>query len=263
MYKQIFKRIIFFVTFDPSNKPSIPFAMTDPIYPLHKKVYELLRKHISEGVYKEGDLLPSENELCNLHNATRPTVRKALDKLATEGLIVKQQGKGSMVKAQPKGIGILSISGTTSAIGKENLETRIIVKPEIRSWNKAFSFDITGFEKEVGCIYFERLRLVNDIPVFFDTTMIPNINLPRFTSRNFENNSLFSILREHYQIEITGGEQKIQAILATEAMQLFFGIKQGSPILRLDRKIATNKKDFYFYSQVLCNASEFALSGTF
>jgi len=231
--------------------------------PLHKKVYELLRKHIKEGIYAEGDLLPSENELCGLHNATRPTIRKALDRLANEGFIQKQQGKGSIVKAAPKGIGILSITGTTSAIGSENLETIIIVKPEIRPWTKAFSFELTDFEKELGCIYLERLRLVNKKPVFFDTTMIPNINLPRFTSRNFENNSLFSILREHYQIDVTGGEQKIQAIIANETLQSFFELNPGAPILQLDRKIATNKNDFFFYSQVYCNASEFALYGTF
>jgi DNA-binding GntR family transcriptional regulator len=231
--------------------------------PLHKKVYELLRKHIKEGIYAEGDLLPSENELCGLHNATRPTIRKALDRLANEGFILKQQGKGSIVKAAPKGIGILSITGTTSAVGSENLETIIIVKPEIRSWTKAFSFELTDFEKELGCIYLERLRLVNKNPVFFDTTMIPNINLPRFTSRNFENNSLFSILREHYQLEVTGGEQKIQAIIANETLRSFFELNPGAPILQLDRKIATNKKDFFFYSQVLCNASEYALYGTF
>jgi DNA-binding GntR family transcriptional regulator len=231
--------------------------------PLHKKVYEQLRKHITEGIYSEGDLLPSENELCSIHIATRPTIRKALDRLANEGFIIKQQGKGSIVKAAPKGIGILSISGTTSAIGSENLETRIIVKPEIRNWNKAFSFEISALEKEMGCIYIERLRLVNKKPVFFDITMIPNINLPRFTSRNFENNSLFSILREHYQIEVTGGEQKIRAIIADKNLQSFFELAEGAPILQLDRKIATTKAGFYFYSQVLCNANEYSLYGTF
>jgi DNA-binding GntR family transcriptional regulator len=231
--------------------------------PLHKKVYEQLRKHITEGIYNEGDLLPSENELCSIHIATRPTIRKALDRLATEGFIIKQQGKGSIVKAAPKGIGILSISGTTSAIGSENLETRIIVKPEIRNWNKAFSFEISALEKEMGCIYIERLRLVNQKPVFFDITMIPNINLPRFTSRNFENNSLFSILREHYQLDVTGGEQKIRAIIADKNLQSFFELDEGAPILQLDRKIATTKAGFFFYSQVFCNANEYALYGTF
>ena len=48
------------------------------VLPNHSRVYEILRQHINEGVYTEGDLLPSENELCALHKVTRPTIRKAL-----------------------------------------------------------------------------------------------------------------------------------------------------------------------------------------
>src|SRR6056297_2772319 len=103
--------------------------------PQHRVVYEKLRKHIVDGVYNEGDMLPSENELCALHDVTRPTIRKALDTLLNEGYIKKQQGKGSIVRGAPSGVGILSLSGTTSAVGQENLKTRIIVKPEIRKWD--------------------------------------------------------------------------------------------------------------------------------
>ncbi|MFA9390265.1 MAG: GntR family transcriptional regulator [Prolixibacteraceae bacterium] len=231
--------------------------------PLHKKIYEQLRKHISAGVYAEGDLLPSENELCSLHNATRPTIRKALDRLDTEGFIQRQQGKGSIVKVVPKGVGILSITSTTSAMGSENLITKTLVKPEIRAWTKAFSFEISELEKEVGCIYFERLRFVKDKPVFFDITMIPNINLPRFITRNQEINSLFGMLREQYGIDIKGGEQKIMAVNANKTLQKHFELKSTAPIIQLDRKINTNKADFYFYSQVFCNAQEYSLYGTF
>lgn len=231
--------------------------------PVHKKVYELLRKHIKEGVYAEGDLLPSENDLCALHNATRPTIRKALDRLSNEGYIQKQQGKGSIVKGSPKGIGILSLTGTTSAIGQDNLITRIITGPEIRSWENAFSYSLSEKEKELGCFYLERVRLVNNNPVFFDVTMIPNINLPRFSQRNFENQSLFDILRKNYQIEVTGGEQKLLAITADERLQQHFQVRPGHPVLQLDRKIKTNRIGFCFYSQVFCNTEQFSLYGTF
>ncbi|HDR67870.1 MAG TPA: GntR family transcriptional regulator, partial [Bacteroidaceae bacterium] len=100
--------------------------------PQYRKLYEQLRKLIEDGVYNKGDLLPSENELCAVHNLTRPTVRNAMDMLVNEGFITRHQGKGSIVQGKPKGIGILSLTGTTSAIGQENLTTRIIVKPYIR-----------------------------------------------------------------------------------------------------------------------------------
>ena len=80
--------------------------------PRYRIVYDQLKRHILDGVYKEGDLLPSENELCAVNEVTRPTVRQALNLLTNEGFIKKHQGLGSIVQKQPMGIGILSISGT-------------------------------------------------------------------------------------------------------------------------------------------------------
>ena len=231
--------------------------------PLYRKLYEQLRKMIEDGTYKIGDLLPSENELCAAHHLTRPTVRNALDMLVYEGFIIRQQGKGSIVQGKPKGIGILSLIGTTSAIGEDHLTTHIIMKPQVRAWDNAFSYDISDTEKSVGCIYMERLRLINDVPVFFEITMIPNLNLPRFTSRSLENRSMFEILRKHYQIHVKGGEQKIQAITANPVIQKHFGVSKTHSILQLDRKLETNRIGFFFYSQVYCNTEEYSLIGRF
>ncbi len=231
--------------------------------PHYRQLYEKLRKLIEEGTFQRGDLLPSENELCAAHHLTRPTVRKALDMLVNDGFIIRHQGKGSIVQGKPKGIGILSLTGTTSAIGQDHLTTQIIVKPRIQSWEQAFGYEISEKERSVGCIYLERLRLINEQPVFYDITMIPNLNLPRFTSRTFDNRSLFEILRKHYQIEVKGGEQKILAITADDRIQQHFGVKKNHPILRLDRKMETNRPDFAFFSQIYCNTSDYSLIGRF
>jgi DNA-binding GntR family transcriptional regulator len=231
--------------------------------PQHKKIYEILRKHIIEGVYLEGDILPSENELCRLHQITRPTVRHALMKLAHDGLIRKHQGKGSIVHRMSKDIGILSIYGTTSALGNKNLRTRIINGPVIQQWPDSFMYELSQTELESGCIYLERIRLVNDIPLFYDITYLMNVNLPRFCSRSFENKSLFDIMRKHYSIEVLGGQQRLQAIQASNKIADFLQIKKGKPILHLERKIETNRINFYIYSELFCNTENFALFGSF
>ncbi len=231
--------------------------------PQYRKLYELLRGLIEDLSYQYGDLLPSENELCATHQLTRPTVRKALDMLVNEGFIIRQQGKGSIVQGLPKGIGILSLTGTTSAIGKDLLTTKIIVKPHIINWEHAFGYELSERNRSLGCIHLERLRLINEKPVFYDITMIPNLNLPRFTSRTFENRSLFDILRKHYQLEVKGGEQKIQAITADERIVEHFGVKKNHPILRVDRKLDTNKAGFSFFSQIYCNTENYSLIGRF
>ena len=231
--------------------------------PQYRKLYEILRKHILEGVYREGDLLPSENELCRLYGMTRPTVRQSLGALANDGYIKKHQGKGSIVHSLPKEIGILSISGTTSAVGDRNLRTRIIVKPVLKPWSESFMFNLSDLEKESGCIYMERLRLLEGIPIFYDISFIANINLPRITSRQFEDKSLFQILRDKYQVEIKGGEQRIKAIPSSPKISRFLKIRKGEPVLHMERKLETNITGLFLYSSIYCNTEKYSIYGTF
>jgi GntR family transcriptional regulator/GntR family frlABCD operon transcriptional regulator len=237
--------------------------MTPKTIPQYRKLYEILRKHILDGVYREGDLLPSENELCQLYGMTRPTVRQSLSSLSNDGYIRKHQGKGSIVHNLPREIGILSVSGTTSAVGDRNLKTSIIVKPVLISWPDDFMFPLTELEKESGCIYMERIRLLNDFPVFYDISYIANINLPRITARQFENKSLFRILRDFYRIEIKGGEQRIKAIRANVKMSRLLQLKKEQPLLHLERRLETNNPDLFLYSSIYCNTEKYSIFGRF
>lgn len=231
--------------------------------PQYRKLYELLRKHIVEGVYEEGSLLPSENELCAVYNMTRPTVRHALDSLVKDGLIIKKQGKGSIVRKQIQNIGILSIAGTASAVGVRYLKTDILQKPVIKTWPDVFPFELSDLEKELGCIYMERLRYVDETPVFYDINHLPNIYLPRITNRSFENKSLFEILRKNYQIEILGGEQQLKAQLPDTKIKKLLRLKKGQPVLHIERKLTTNKEGFNIYSTIYFNSEKHSIFGVF
>ena len=231
--------------------------------PQYRKLYELLRKQIVDGFYQEGDILPSENDLCAAYGLTRPTVRHALEALVYEGFIRKHQGKGSIVDTLPKGIGILSIAGTTSALGSKNLRTEFIVKPYVKPWEEEFMFRLTDIEKNSGCIYMERIRYFNEKPIFYDINYIPNINLPRFTSRNLENKSLFDVLRSVYQIEIKGGEQKLRAVPASKKLAKSLEMQAGAPLLHLERKFDTSRPDFHIFSSIYCNTENQSVYGVF
>jgi DNA-binding GntR family transcriptional regulator len=231
--------------------------------PQYRKLYEILKKHILSGLYAEGSLLPSEHELSAAHRITRPTVRHALEALVKDGLIVKKQGKGSIVRKPLQNIGILSIAGTASAIGVRYLKTAILQKPVIRSWPDNFPFDLSEAEREAGCIYMERLRYVDDVPLFYDINHLPNLYIPRLTSRSFENKSLFEILRKHYNIEVKGGEQKLKAILPDRKIMELLSLHPGQPVLYLERKLFSNKEEFNIYSTIYFNSEKHSISGSF
>jgi GntR family transcriptional regulator/GntR family frlABCD operon transcriptional regulator len=214
-------------------------------------------------LYTEGSLLPSEHELCATHGITRPTVRHALEVLTRDGLIVKKQGKGSIVRKPLQSIGILSVAGTASAIGVQFLKTDILQKPVIRNWPDHFPFELSETEKEAGCVYMERLRYVEDVPLFYDINHLPNLNIPRLTRRSFENKSLFEILRKYYGIEIKGGEQKLKAILPDEKIRSLLRLQPGQPVLYMERKLNTNIEGYSIYSTIWFNSERHAISGSF
>ena len=65
---------------------------------MSQQVFEQLRGQIVSGEWKPGDKLPSENALCQLLGVSRVTIRSALSKLASLGLIVSRQGEGTFVQ---------------------------------------------------------------------------------------------------------------------------------------------------------------------
>lgn len=231
--------------------------------PRYRLIYESLRGAIADRRHAPGDTLPSENEMCERYGVTRPTVRKALDMLEADGYITRSQGRKSIVKGTPKGIGILSLSGTTTALGG-TLRTTVIVKPELRAWgDEAFGFELAPAERAAGCVYFERLRVLNGEPVLLDITMMPGTGIPRFTSIDMEDASLFDVLRTRYQITVTGGQQRLFAIGADRRLSEHFKVRQGSPVLQLNRRIETDREGFSIYSRIFCVTGKYGLSGTF
>jgi GntR family transcriptional regulator/GntR family frlABCD operon transcriptional regulator len=118
-------------------------------------------------------------------------------------------------------------------------------------------------ERESGCIYMERVRFLDDVPIFYDISFIANINLPRITARQFENRSLFQILRDNYRIEIKGGDQRLKAIPANSKISRLLHLKKEQPVLHLERKMETNNPDLFLYSSIFCNTEKYSIFGRF
>jgi DNA-binding GntR family transcriptional regulator len=231
--------------------------------PLYKKVIDDLKTLIDKGTYKKGELLPSENDLCKTYSTTRVTVRQALTGLINIGYITRRHGKGSIVSEPRQGLGILSLSGVTAGVGDQVLTTVILQKQTKQNWPADFFHELNEEEKSRGCISFNRLRHINGTPVLYEETFITNIGLTRFTSRNLENCSLFKVLKEHYQIEVKEGEQKIWAIHGDKNISKLLDIKTTHPIVHMKRRLQTNIKNLNIYSSVYCNTAEYFLHDYF
>jgi DNA-binding GntR family transcriptional regulator len=230
---------------------------------LYKKIIEDLKTLIEDGKYKKGDLLPSENDLAKSYYTTRVTIRQALSALTNMGYITRRHGKGSIVSEPKTGLGILSLNGVTAGVGNQNLTTIILQKPLKQTWPVDFFYDLSDEENEAGCIFFARLRCIDQAPVLYEETFIANISLPRFSSRSLENRSLFKLLKEFYQIEVKEGEQKIWAIRGDKNISKILNVKTSHPILHMKRKLQTNVRNLNIYSSLYCNTEDHFLHDSF
>jgi DNA-binding transcriptional regulator YhcF (GntR family) len=65
--------------------------------PLYRQIKELILRHLESGEWGPGDPIPSESELAARFGVSQGTVRKAIDEMAAENLLVRQQGRGTFV----------------------------------------------------------------------------------------------------------------------------------------------------------------------
>jgi DNA-binding GntR family transcriptional regulator len=231
----------------------------------YRELQQLLKSQIIKGVYKEGDLLPSENVLSSEHDMTRATVRQALQKMEDDGYIIKKKGKGSIVNLKKKRLGLLSFKGFSEVISHtdEKVNNQILEGPALQNWPDDFFYPLTEAESEVGCIFLHRLRLINQSPIMLEYTYIPNIDLPKFADAKLVNDSLFTTLALNFDVEINSMDQEVRAIRADEELAAFLDIGIGEPILHAYRKYGTSRKGLFVYSSLFFNTESYAIGSYF
>jgi DNA-binding GntR family transcriptional regulator len=237
----------------------IEFSKRKPQYLI---LYEILQQQISQGVYRQGEMLPTERELQESYSLTQPTIRQALGMLAAEGYIRKHQGKGSIVLPLPLGAGILSVEAIEAGADSLAVQTIIVHPPHLIS---DFPADFL-FQPAIPTgtfIALERLRLVYGMPVFLEKVVLPDDNLRGLLSVDFTNQSLFAQLRRHHALLVQGGEQKALARKATPDAAALLKVPPGHPVIRIDKCINTNRLNYYFYSSLQAVTDHYLLRSTF
>lgn len=228
----------------------------------YQLLYHRLKQEILADIYPVGSILPSENELSLSANISRSTVRQALGQLESEGFILKQKGKGSIVKAKSRALNLLSFQGFSSIVAKEKISTLSVQEPQLMPWPENFQFELSEIENAAGCIHFARIRVVENQPLMYEETYLPNLNLPRFIRQFKLSQSFFDFLGKTYQIEVIGMEQQIWSISADSGLALHLQVEPGSPLLKIHRKYHCNRKHLYLYSILFCNTAKYALGNT-
>jgi DNA-binding GntR family transcriptional regulator len=96
--------------------------------PLYNQLIDILLQKINNGEYNPGDKIPSEQDLCEEYDISRPTVRQAIKELVQKGILIKLKGKGTFLLESDKKIVVENLTGFEySVLDSDNLYERKII----------------------------------------------------------------------------------------------------------------------------------------
>lgn len=202
--------------------------------PLYQQLEDILRTQIESGEYSMGDILPSESKLMEAYNVSRITVRQALADLTNLGYIEGRPGKGTVVifsKINENQKRIVSFSEEMKQQGISMATSLCKAEEGIPTKDVAA---LLGLKKDERCFILTRVRNAGNMPLVYSITYIPlSWQLPLDESLYKE--SLYEFLAKKQGIIVSGGHETFEAMLASNELANFLGIKEGSQIMQRTR----------------------------
>lgn len=209
--------------------------------PRYLQLKEIIREKVRSGAWPPGEPIPSERELSEQYGISRMTVRQSVSELVNEGLLFREQGRGTFVDRPKISQQLLRLTGFTEDIearqqrpGARVLETamwpcdeataaRLRVKPGQRVFRM------------------RRLRLADAEPLALETSVISFLGCERLLDEDLERDSLYRLLETSYHQPLLEAEQEVEAGLAGEPEATTLGIAPGAPVL-LTRRLTFSER---------------------
>lgn len=207
----------------------------DSPLPLYFQLKELLRQEIESGHWQPGQKIPTEAELCEVFDISRSVVRQALKELEYQGLLYREQGKGTFV-AQPKISESLmqNLSGFyEDMVAKGLTPVTKVLRQEVQPADKKVA-NYLQIEPGDKVIAIERLRSVGNEPIVLVTTYLPYNICPNLVDEDLSTQSLYAVLEKKYGLELSHGRRTIEAVAANQYEAQLLGIAEGAPLVLLD-----------------------------
>jgi GntR family transcriptional regulator len=202
--------------------------------PLYAHIRDRFVRHLVDGVWTPGMLIPSEMELARQLQVSQGTVRKALDTMRADNLLVRKQGKGTFV-AEPEDSRILFQffrlvpDAGTSAFPQSNVLKSLA--------GKATKAEAAALDRQVGTPVrrIERIRRLGEECVLVETICLPASRFPDFPVRDEIPNNIYQLFSTRWGITIAQAEERLKAVAAGPGESKALGCPRGEPLLLIHR----------------------------
>lgn len=227
--------------------------------PLYSQLYEILRGHIISGEWRPGDMIPPESELIERHQVSRTTVRQVLDMLVGEGLIFRQQGRGTFVAHPTVEQALVRIISFTDDMHQRGFEpgTEVLfaglipAPPDI-----AEKLEI---EPKEELARLDRLRLADGEPMSIEESYLVHRYCRGILRGDYESQPLRVALERDYGVRWLHAKQVIRAISAPDRLKALLSLGSPSVILFIERVSFSQQNIPVEFLRIYYRADRYAL----
>ncbi len=216
------------------GSPDSEFVETPRAQPLYAQVKALMMQRLIAGKWRPGEMLPSEFQLADEFGVSQGTVRKALDALAVENVVVRRQGRGTFVAEHDDHRALFHFFHLVGPDGERRLpESRLIsVRKGLAGRLEAERLDIGRGETVVRI---RRTRLLEGRPAIIETIALPHAPFAGLAEIRDLPNTLYDLYERRYGVTIARAVERLAAVSADERQAKLLDISPGTPLLEIDR----------------------------
>ncbi|GAB3406401.1 GntR family transcriptional regulator [Massilia agilis] len=205
--------------------------------PLYREVKHKLMESLRDGEWKAGDMIPAEKRLCERYGVSVGTLRKAVDELTAENILIRHQGRGTFVASHSQDrymFGFFHICPKTGQKEYPKVEF-ISLSREKADADSARRLGIGKGSKV--------LRIVNRLslsgrPVIVDQIVLPERFFPGLTEFQLRERrtTLYQLYQDSFGVAVLRTEERLDAEGANAEVAELLSLDQGTPLLHIVRR---------------------------
>ena len=216
---------------------------TPAFSPLYQQIKVLILQSLQGGEWKPGDVIPSEMDLAARFRVSQGTVRKAIDELAAENLVVRRQGKGTFVathaeqQVQYRFLRLLPDTGDASSEGPR--QRHFIECKRLRA--PADIARALGLRSGDAVLHVRRVLSFQQVPTILEDLWLPAAPFKGLTAERLDSyrGPMYALFETEFGVRMVRAEEKIRALAASEPACELLSIKAGEPLLSVERTAFT------------------------
>jgi GntR family transcriptional regulator len=221
---------------DATGQPSHAAPAFSPLY---QQIKTLILRSLQAGEWKPGDMIPSEFDLAARFRVSQGTVRKAIDELATDNLLVRRQGKGTYVAThaeqhtQYRFLRLLPDTGDLDSQGPA--ERRIIECRRLRA--SAEVARQLALRSGDPILQVKRVLTFAGAPAILEDLWLPGGPFKGLTLETLsaDKGAMYALFETQFGVRMVRATEKIKAVSADADAAQLLGIPEGHPLLSVER----------------------------